>query len=193
MGFQILPAVSMVIICLGLCFYIFKKTFKPLLVLAGIITSLIFLGVLIQQLRNDPIYQPRIDLIDSHNVIKEYHSAEDIIFIRTYGSPAWLYWMNWSDPEIKWISLSPVFERNSTSDLSALFTGSFDTDDGHVQSFFNHLSTTRSGVWIVSPSNSNADQLQIGALENILQFRINKRWDFINFDQTTKVFLLVPK
>ena len=191
-GFQILPIASLVIICLGMCIYLFMKTCKPNLFLLAIITLLISLGFYILQLGNDPIYQPRADLIDSHNIIKENHSAEDIIFIRTYGSPAWLYWMNWSDPELKWISLSPVFERNPPSDLSALFTGSFDTNDEPVQKLLDHYSSTSSGVWIVSPSNSNIEQLQIGALENILKYRISKEWVFTNFEKTTKVFLLLP-
>ncbi|MFC2064772.1 hypothetical protein ACFLXB_06725 [Chloroflexota bacterium] len=192
-GLSILPAVTLVILGLVMYIHLYRKKFKPRFILSGIFLLLIFLGFFLSQVGNDPIYKPRSDLSDSHNAIREYYSAEDFIFIRTYGTPLWLYWMNWSDPELKWISVSPVLERNPTSNISALFGSSNAADNQQMQKFLDHLSLSGNQTWLVSPSESSGKQLQIGALEDILHYQTNQKWEYSTIDQTIEVFLLVPQ
>jgi hypothetical protein len=193
-GVQILPIILLIFFTIVLCIYLYKKINKSIFLILGSILVITMLGNLILQLRNDPAYSPQINLIQSQNIIKENYSPGDTIFVQNYGSSTWLYWMNWSDPSLKWISLSPINsvtnEMNIHPNLSVLFTGANISDDSPIQELLTQIAETSKQVWIVTSDDSNYSDIQIEALGNLLKFEVNKEWDFTNNELTTNLILL---
>ena len=194
-GSHNLPLTLLTLTFLGLSAYLYYRVRNSKIFLAGNIILLLILSFFILQLRNDPIYNSRIDLTTSINTIKKDYSPGDTIFVQ-YGSPTWIYWMNWSDPNMKWISLSPSIsitnEGNSISDLSLLFTGVNYYDNSPTVKLFSQISETGNNVWFVSDDNFQVGYRQVEALESILEFKVYREWNFSYNEQTSKWFLLKP-
>lgn len=72
----------------------------------ALISCIGFNIVMLYMYKYDPVYMKiRSDLKDTQNRISEMYQPGDLVLLKSYGSPAWEYWMNWTKPEIRWTAL----------------------------------------------------------------------------------------
>ena len=104
--------------------------------------------------RFDPANRPRNDLVDSQNIIRDFHLNEDVILIKSYGTQAWSYWMNWADPELKWISLPYYFPDQYSIEKYLISKDSSDTPNNMSQRIIQKAIDDYERVWLVLPDDS---------------------------------------
>ena len=104
--------------------------------------------------------------------------------------------MNWSNPELKWIALSPppslVIENSTQADLSILFNGGDISNDNPTKALLQQISDQSDNVWLVSGNNTPAGMAQIDALGKILNYKIKLEWEYMDKEHSTRLFLLTP-
>ncbi len=99
-----------VVIILLLIFLSFKFYSLRRLSCLAVISCIGLNIVMLFMYQNDTVYiKNRTDLKNSQKRISEMHLPGDLVLIKSYGSPAWEYWMNWTKPEIQWTALPYYF------------------------------------------------------------------------------------
>jgi len=146
--------------------------------------------VLLFVCRSDPAYySERMDLANVQNVLEEQYRADDVVFIQSYGSPAWHYWMNWSDPRVHWISLPYSFPEPSEIDRFMETQNPEDALDVITLDLLEQEIQQTRRVWLVVPSDSPGAGLGLEA--SWLKARANTHtdWRFDSGLNETRLYL----
>jgi hypothetical protein len=142
---------------LSIKFYRFRKLSIIALFIA--IISSIFMLIIY---KNDPAYYPtRIDLKNSQAQIVSKYQSDDLILLKSYGTSAWDYWMNWTSPKVLWIALpfsypSPVKieQFNQTHNPNSAM-------EPNTSAILNQNVKSSHRVWLVLPNDSPGADLGI--------------------------------
>lgn len=137
------------------------NSLRKIVYLAVIANAMLSIGILFVFIQ-DPIYmKDRSDFVESQQMLTQQYTPGDAVLIKSYGSPIWDYWMNWTDPKILWTSMPYYFPapaliekyNNSNIPEDALDKISLDILTLVVQS--------AKKVWLVIPSDSPGASLGI--------------------------------
>ena len=139
----------------------------------------------------DPAYSStRADLELAQETISQHISDDDLVLIKSYGTPAWHYWVNWADPDYQWTSLpfffpkpSLIKEYNQTQDPEIVL-------DEITISLFQELPGSYQRVWLLLPDDTpgvNMD-IEIDWLEEISIS--SEEWVSPGNDIETRLYLL---
>jgi hypothetical protein len=149
--------IVLILVFLSLYQYRFHKlAYVSVIVIVNVSILVLILNV------NDPLYmRNRKDYHDSQQFITEEYLVGDLVLIKSYGSPIWDYWMNWTQPGIQWTSLPYFFPA---PEKIKEFQNTNNPDVAMANSSLTILSRNiRSGmrVWLVVPSDSPGAELGI--------------------------------
>ncbi len=112
-------------------------------------------GLMLSGYSTDKAYgKDRADLSASQQFIMEKYQPGDGVLIKSYASTAWYYWMNWTSPELEWVSLPFSFPLPA---LIEKFKNTGDPDDALDEvskAILNRESVSRNRVWLVIPYDS---------------------------------------
>ena len=141
--------------------------------------------------KSDPAYSPtRTDLELAQETISQQISDDDLVLIKSYGTPAWFYWMNWADPNYQWTSLpfffpepSLIEEYNQTQDPEIVL-------NEITIHLFQELPGDYRRVWLLLPGDSPGVTLH--AEENWLKVLLilSEEWDYILDELNSRLYLL---
>ena len=82
------------------------KIMRKWITVTSLCLCLIFSILMLFTYRDDPAwYRSRLDLQSAQSTIASEYQDGDLILIKSYGSPIWNYWMNWSNPKIPFMAL----------------------------------------------------------------------------------------
>lgn len=157
--------IPILLFALGLlgCAFLFAKLeiLRPYIwfVLVGCLGfNLLMLG----RFKYDPEYNPdRMDLRESLQYLSENVQPGDKVLVRSYGTAAWNYWMNWAPPNITWTSLPYYFPAPS---LIEKYRRTQDPADGLYVSSLTILTEsvlTDKSVWLLLPSDAPGTDLEL--------------------------------
>ena len=105
--------------------------------------------------RNDPAYySTRKDLSRSQTYLVEHIKPEDLVFIKSYGSPIWFYWMNWGDNKIQWNALPYYFPIPARLDAFNVSKNPEDAMDTITLSIFKHKIKPGQRTWLLVGGDS---------------------------------------
>jgi hypothetical protein len=118
--------------------------------------------VLLTFYRNDSAYyRDRIDLNNSQVYLNEHVQTNDIVFIKDYATPAWNYWMNWSNARIQWIALPYAFPSPLLVEKAIQTHKSVDAMDNDTLAILIKESYPGRKVWILLPEDSPGASLNL--------------------------------
>ncbi len=139
---------------------------------------------------SDPAYyRSRIDLDASRKIISQEYLPGDLVLIKSYGTPAWDYWMNWADPHLPWTSLPFSFPKPDQLIKSKALNDPEIALDEITLSILKKVPGTIHRVWIVIPSDSPGANLDL-EVDWLRKYAVsNKLWDFQVADMETRLFL----
>ncbi|MGD8457417.1 MAG: hypothetical protein PVF83_13630 [Anaerolineales bacterium] len=140
--------------------------------------------------RDDPAYhRSRKDLEGSIAYITQHALPDDGIYLKSYGTPAWYYWMNWAGQNLQWTSLpyyypsqDSIDEYNETNDLEIVL-------DEMTLALLEDVPNTYWRIWLIIPGDSPGADLDYEVAW--LETRANSTdiWNFIGDNSETKLFL----
>jgi hypothetical protein len=112
--------------------------------------------------KDDPAYyNMRQDLEGTKDYIVRCALPDDEIFLKSYGTPAWYYWMNWADQSLRWTSMPYYYPSPD------LLDGYYSTGNPEIAmdeitlTLLQDISTTRQRIWFVLPADSPGADLNI--------------------------------
>ena len=194
-GISAFPVVLGWIVVIGLTFWgliRFSRIWFP------VINLLFSLGLTVAMLiiySSDSSYiHSRNDLAAAQEHISRHISPHDLILVKSYGTPAWFYWMNWADPALQWIALPYFFP---TLGLIAEYDSTHNPEtilDEATISLLEKLPGSYQRVWIVLPGDSPGADLNIEA-DWLKSISISSdHWSFRGDDIDTRLYLfeLIP-
>ena len=150
-----------------------------LLLTAGVILSLMYplkkwfpnlnfslaFGLVIAMLityRNDPAYYlKRLDFFAAHEIVSNNVEPDDLVVIKSYGTPVWYFWMNWAEPSHDWISLPLYFPKPSLIEEYEITKKPEVALDEATIKLFHELPTEYNRVWLVLPNDTPGAILNI--------------------------------
>jgi hypothetical protein len=170
-----------------------RRARKGLLI--GLMALGLSMGLVIPfTVRPDPAYYPkRLDLKLAQEAITQQAGADDLVLVKSYGSPAWYYWMNWADPKVAWTSLPYVFPDldqiqaylKTQDPQNALDPVTLALLAGKVQS--------GQRVWLVVPSDSPGAELDLEAVWLRGRADMNRAWIFDGGNEHTLLYSFTVK
>jgi len=151
--------------------------------------TIISSGIMLSAFRIDPVNKNRNDLNDAQDKIIQYYEMNDIIIIKSYGTRVWSYWMNWADPELKWISLPFYFPEQNAIDRYFLSRDPTDVPNHISQQLIQNSLDKNDRVWLVVPgdspgSNSNWEATYISQDAQLINY-----WVLIGGGNITHLYL----
>ena len=163
-GLNALPVLLGFLMIIGVVVFWWRRAADPRIPSLALIFAAALTGWMLLSYRDDSAYfRSRADLQAAHDKIRAELSAGDLVIVKSYGTAAWLYWMNWADPAMQWISLPFSFpapalleEYNSTHDPEVAM-------DEMTLSLLRGIPSTYERVWIVLPSDSPGADLNLEA------------------------------
>jgi len=141
----------LIVLCFSLLLTSSRNIFHAVIIL---FVSIISSGIMLFVFRFDPANQSRSDLLDSQVFIQDFYRQDDIILIKSYGTQAWSYWMNWVDPELKWISLPYFFPSQYSVEKYLISKDPSDTPNNISQRIIQKAEDDYERVWLVIPEDS---------------------------------------
>ena len=184
-----LPLFTMLL--LGLCSSIFFSFGKYSLqygvtILLFSILSSVFLLFLFHPSHQ---FQIRNDLENSKKTIQEKYLPTDVILIKSYGTTAWSYWMNWANPELKWLSLPFYFPAEKSIESYYDSRSPFDTPNDISLRIMQKAESEHKRIWLVIPddspgSNMNWEVTYLTQDEKILDY-----WSFFSEGHSIRLYL----
>jgi hypothetical protein len=137
----------------------------------------------------DPAYYPgRRDLLDARASLTRDVRPGDLLAVNAYGTPAWLFWMNWGNDRPPWISLP--FAGLLQAGLSQGTAADSPQLDSIKQRLAGQLEAGRR-VWLLLPCDSASSQAGLDHLLAGLGARLNRR-SFQDGGCTSHLLLLTP-
>jgi hypothetical protein len=115
--------------------------------------------------KNDPAYySTRKDLSRSQTYLVEHIQPEDLVLIKSYGSPIWFYWMNWGDDKVLWTALPYYFPTPTRLDVFNLTKNPEDALNSITLSIFNQKIKPGQRTWLQVGGDSPGASLGIEIL-----------------------------
>jgi hypothetical protein len=93
-------------------------------------------------------------------IVRQYQPG-DMVLIKSYGSPIWDYWMNWTDPKIQWTSLPYYFPAPALVEKYLASKDPEDTLDMISLAILNKSIQPGKRIWLVIASDSPGASLGI--------------------------------
>jgi len=153
------------------------------------VTLLIVLNVGMMFLyKDDPVYsRTRNDLVQSQVFLNENVDPQDLVFIKSYGTPAWYYWMNWNEGNIPWMALPYSFPDPLKIGKFNLSQRPEDALDPMTLAIFNEEVKPGMKVWILNPGDSPGADLRLEMMWMAARAKDSNCKNFINGEMITKV------
>jgi hypothetical protein len=139
-----------------------KLQYGSILAILGVIglnTGMMFL------FKNEQAYYlNRNDLKLTQTYLSENAKPDDLILIKSYGSPVWYYWMNWRDDKNEWTALPYYFPTPARLELFTLTMNPEDALDIITLSIFRQKIKPGQRTWLLVAGDSPGASLGIEAL-----------------------------
>ena len=140
--------------------------------------------------KNDPAYyRSRPDLETAQEKISEQFLPDDLILVKSYGTPAWYYWMNWTGASLPWTSLPFHFPAPS---LIEQYNSTHDPEVVMYQitlSLLKQLPGPYRRVWIVLPGDSPGADLNVEVDWLETRATSSGSWTFSGNEIQTRLYL----
>ncbi len=139
---------------------------------------------------NDPAYyRTRTDLEAVQEKITQGYDPGDLVLIKSYGTPAWYFMMNWGTSHWPWTSLPFYYPAPSLIEVSALTRDPEFALDEITLSLLRKVPDLYHRVWLVLPGDSpGADlNLEVDWLEN--KSLSTRSWVFPGDQVDTRLYL----
>jgi hypothetical protein len=189
-GAQSIPIVIgfLAIICIAVLGMV--RISKIWLSWVGILLSFAITILMLVFYKSDPAFSPtRADLERTQEMISQNIIEGDLVLVKSYGTSAWFYWMNWADSKYPWSSLPFVFpepnlieQYDRTDDLTTVI-------DALSLSILTNIPRQYQRVWLVVPDDSPGANLDIESkwLEAIS--KSSEEWVISTDEVNTRLFL----
>ncbi len=140
--------------------------------------------------KNDPAYFPeRTDLEAVQEVIEDNKTEGDITIIKSYGTPAWYYLMNWAKPGVAWASLPFVYPKPELLEQYAIDKDPSLVIDEISKYLLSDIASGYQRIWLVIPDDSPGAELDIEIRWLMQDHIFIEEWNFQYNDQKTRLFL----
>lgn len=189
-GGRIIPVLLGFSTLLGLAVIGLLKGLRPWLQISSLLLCVYMMILMLFSYSEDPAYfYSRYDLEAAQEKISENYRPGDTVLIKSYGTPAWYYWMNWSNPDIQWISLPFFYPAPSLIEKHNLIPNPELIMDELTLSLLNTLPGSTQRIWLVAPSDTPGASLNLEA--DWLESRSvsSNNWIFTAGPNTTRLFL----
>lgn len=155
----IIVGISIVLLIVCFC-CLFKKA--RLLPIIGFISVVCLNIAMLIIYKNDPAWMKnRDDLSKSQQMISSQYHKGDLILLKSYGTPSWEYWMNWTEPDLTWTSLPFFFPSPSIVEAYQLSQDPELALDGNSSAILNQEVFSGRQVWLILPADSTGSYLGI--------------------------------
>jgi hypothetical protein len=131
----------------------------------------------------------RLEFSESQHFILKGYQPEDGVLIKSYASAVWYFWMNWTSPELEWVSLPFSFP------VPALIEKFNKTGNPEVAldevslAILNREASSSKRIWLVLPSDSPGTSLELEKTWLSQRFDERDCSFFISEGNTTEVCL----
>ena len=140
--------------------------------------------------KDDPNYYSfRNDLTASHQVVSDGVLPEDLVLIKSYGTPIWHYWMNWADPKILWTALPYYFPPVESIEEYYTYQDPEVAMDEITLSLFRNIPENYNCVWLLIAGDSPGATLNIEVSWLERQSFSYTYWEFKDNDNETRLYL----
>jgi hypothetical protein len=160
-GLTALPSVlGFAIIIIGILWMGWRRSSNPRLPALALIFSLGLTAWMLVSYRDDPAYyRARPDLRAAQEKIRGGALDGDLVLIKSYGTPAWEYWMNWSAPDMQWAPLPFYYPAPG---LIEAYRSTHDPElalDEISLSLLRDIPGSTRRVWLLLPGDSPGAEL----------------------------------
>jgi hypothetical protein len=156
--------ISVVLQCAFTIFFMKNQKFQYGAVLAIMVVIGLNIGMM-YLFKNDPAYySTRKDLSRSQTYLIEHIKPEDLVFIKSYGSPIWFYWMNCGDDKFQWTALPYYFPTPTRLDVYSVSRNPEDALDTITLSIFKQKIKPGQRTWLLVGGDSPGAGLGIETL-----------------------------
>jgi hypothetical protein len=193
-GLASLPVVLGVVIIIAVAFLGLFRFSRWWISVASLGLVLGLMILMVASYGRDPaFYGTRADLQAANEQISQEYNQGDLVLIKSYGSPAWYYFMNWGDPQIQWTSLPFYFPLPNLIDRFNLTHDPEIVLDEISLALFNKVQGSYNRVWLVVPADSPGTNLnmEVTWLEKISSSF--NTWSFEGEGMQTKLYLFEVK
>ncbi|RJQ26835.1 hypothetical protein C4565_06155 [Candidatus Parcubacteria bacterium] len=194
-GTSAFPVVLGWIVVIGLTFWGLVRFSRIWFPVINLLFSLGLTAAMLAIYSSDSSYfHSRNDLASAQEHISRHISPQDLVLIKSYGSPAWFYWMNWADPTLDWIALPFFFPTPGSITEYNLNHNPETILDEATLSLLEKLPGSYQRVWIVLPDDSPGADLDI-EVEWLKNISISSdHWSFRGDAIDTRLYLfeLIP-
>jgi len=153
-GIRSLPLIIFLLLLISCSLFLTSGKYRLWHAVILLTVTIISSGIMLSVYRFDPANRPRNDLVDSQIIIRDFHLDEDVILIKSYGTQAWSYWMNWADPNLKWVSLPYSFPGQYSIEKYLISKDPSDAPDNTSQRIIQKAADDYERVWLVIPDDS---------------------------------------
>jgi hypothetical protein len=190
LGVKFLPIWGMVCL-IGFGSYMVFRGRKRKIISFGLgIIGISIAVVLLFICRTDPAFNPkRMDLVNVQQVLEKEYKVEDVVLIQSYGSSAWQYWMNWTDPRVQWIALPFSFPQPFDIDRFLETKNPEEALDEITVALLTQEIQQTSRAWLVAPSDSPGAGLGLEASWLEACAYESREWQFDSGLNETRLYL----
>jgi hypothetical protein len=188
-GFESIPVFILFILLIGMSISLLNEKIKlRYALILGFVT--IFCAVFTLSIsRLDPSNKIRTDLAKTEDVILNHFLPGDVILLKSYGTQAWSYWMNWADPNLKWISLPYVFPNSHAFEKYLISNDPSVLLDQNSLSIIQKAEMEYDRIWIVIPEDSPGGIYGWEATYLTRDKRLINYWFISGDDNSTRLYL----
>lgn len=191
-GVQSIPIILALLVVIGIALRGIMRTSRIWLPGFGLFITVGITALMLVTYTSDPAYSPtRTDLELAQETISQHISDDDLVLIKSYGSPAWFYWMNWADSGYQWISLpfffpepSLIEEYNRTQDPKVVL-------DEITISLFQELPGSYQRVWLLLPGDSPGENLDAEVDWLGEKTTSSEKWMISSNENETRIYMMI--
>ena len=188
-GIWSLPLAAFLLIVLICSIALVNRRSKPWHAIIILIVTIISSGIMLSVFRFDPANKPRNDLVEAQNAIQDFYLQDDIILIKSYGTQAWSYWMNWADPGLKWISLPYFYPNQYSTERYIISKDPSDSPNSISQRIIQKAEDEYERVWLVLPDDSPGSNFNWETTYLAQNGQMVNYWVFSESGFTTHLYL----
>lgn len=192
-GFWSLPLIIISVFLISCSIILINGKNHPRIALVILIVSIISSGIMLSIFRFDPANRTRNDLVQTESIIRELYQDKDIIIIKSYGTMAWSYWMNWAVPELKWISLPYYFPDPYLKEKYLIIGDTTDEPKLISRDIIQKAEMDYQRVWIVLPEDSPGGNFNWEATYLGEKNRLISYWFISGDENSTRLYLFETK
>jgi hypothetical protein len=188
-GFWSWPLAIYLIVLISCSFVLAIGKYKLWHAILLLIVSIVFSGIMVSVFRFDPANRSRSDLADSQNIIRDLRTQDDLVLIKSYGTQAWAFWMNWGDPDQKWMSLPYFFPDQYSIDKYLLSKNPADAPNNISRQIIQKAEDEYERIWLVLPDDSPGSNLNWEASFLAKDGLLLNYWFFSGDGHITRLYL----